>query len=199
MTQAEITYTPKCANCPFAVLLEGDRYECTAVHNHHSSVVRGHWQATPICEEAIERLYEATGETAQAEFNQYIETQADAIAPESDERGTGRRQPQTVTLTSKEQIKIRSIMPQYLTEWVVIGSRGNAYQLSWDTRTKKPDCSCRAGQFNRKCYHGDAVLNEWKRLEDDRRQQENQVLLDRLQRSVFDQSFQNRNKRLGAY
>lgn len=43
-----------CKTCPFARHLDGDRYVCSATHNHHNPVTRGHWEATADCELAIQ-------------------------------------------------------------------------------------------------------------------------------------------------
>lgn len=49
---SEVTRT--CKTCPFARHLDGDRYVCSATHNHHNPVTRGHWEATADCELAIQ-------------------------------------------------------------------------------------------------------------------------------------------------
>lgn len=43
-----------CATCSFARHLDGDRYVCSATHNHHSPVTRGHWEATADCNSAFD-------------------------------------------------------------------------------------------------------------------------------------------------
>ncbi|HEY9749561.1 MAG TPA: hypothetical protein V6C63_12830 [Allocoleopsis sp.] len=58
MTQA-IDYIPTCATCPFGRQIEGDRYTCSAAHNQHSQAVKGYWQATADCDEAIELYHQA--------------------------------------------------------------------------------------------------------------------------------------------
>lgn len=42
-----------CATCSFARHLDGDRYVCSATHNHHNPVTRGHWEATADCEQVV--------------------------------------------------------------------------------------------------------------------------------------------------
>lgn len=51
---SEVTRT--CATCPFARHLDRDRYACSATHNLHNPVTRGHWEATADCNQAIEEL-----------------------------------------------------------------------------------------------------------------------------------------------
>ena len=43
-----------CATCPLAQHLDRNRYLCSATHNHHNPVVRGHWEATTDCYKVLE-------------------------------------------------------------------------------------------------------------------------------------------------
>lgn len=46
-----------CSTCPLARQIEDDRYACSASHNHHNPVVRGHWSATQDCTWEIEEYH----------------------------------------------------------------------------------------------------------------------------------------------
>ena len=46
-----------CATCPLSRQIEDTRYECTSPHK--SAVTRGHWQATPDCEDAIAAYWDS--------------------------------------------------------------------------------------------------------------------------------------------
>lgn len=55
--------TTSCSNCPFANHIEGDRYDCTNKVGL-ATVVKGHWEPSTDCTEAIEAVQVAVPETA---------------------------------------------------------------------------------------------------------------------------------------
>lgn len=78
-----------CATCPLALHIDGNRYQCTATHNHYNPVVRGHWQATTDCYEVLEQLStsysddwltEPIGANPDAIFGVFIEPSDEEIA-----------------------------------------------------------------------------------------------------------------------
>lgn len=69
--------TRTCKTCPFARHLDGDRYVCSATHNHHNPVTRGHWEATADCELAIQEEEDNRGSgrtDADADYVMTLET-----------------------------------------------------------------------------------------------------------------------------
>lgn len=70
-----------CAQCPFARLIEDNRY-CCQVSQTASDVKRGHWEATISCFEALAKAEaEKAAEPAAAEVVEIAIAQTDAPAP----------------------------------------------------------------------------------------------------------------------
>jgi hypothetical protein len=92
--------TQTCATCPFARHLDGDRYVCSAEHNQHSQVVRGHWETTTDCESAL-----AQADTADADYVMQIE----AGLEKADSRATEQEQFSQVVAATPLGIEIDSI------------------------------------------------------------------------------------------
>lgn len=78
-----------CATCPLATHIDRDRYQCTATHNHHNPVTRGHWQATGDCYSVLELdlpspddswLTEPIGANPLFIFGEFIEPSDEEIA-----------------------------------------------------------------------------------------------------------------------
>ena len=82
---APATFT--CAQCPFARLIEGNRY-CCQVSQTASDVKRGHWEATISCYEALAKAEaEKAAESIAAEVEAPI-AQTDAPAPATPKSAT---------------------------------------------------------------------------------------------------------------
>lgn len=93
-TAAPATFT--CAQCPFARLIEDNRY-CCAVSQTASDVKRGHWEATVSCFEA---LVKAEAEKAEP----VAEIEAAPIAPEQNTPATAKPATASHTATAPAAI-----------------------------------------------------------------------------------------------
>ncbi|PSB40000.1 hypothetical protein C7B69_00470 [filamentous cyanobacterium Phorm 46] len=117
-TSAPATFT--CAQCPFARLIEDNRY-CCQVSQTASDVKRGHWEATISCFEALAKAEaEQTPEPAAAEVEMAIApatsstpapvataptaTGENEELPNRGDNGRGRLQPMPVKKVSTVQI-----------------------------------------------------------------------------------------------
>lgn len=153
---AEITYIPTCATCPFARQIDGNKYTCTAEHNHHNSVVRGHWQATRDCEEAIAKHYGDS--TEDSWLTEPIG--GNAVFHEAPAVETAAKKPASVELVSISGWKEDRTNTAYkLSTWKVQG-KTSTYTVTYDTRGYTT-CNCLGHTYRHSCYHADAVKREW--------------------------------------
>jgi hypothetical protein len=89
----------------------------------------------------------------------------------------------SVKLVSKEQIAFR-VIPHYLTTWEIADKDGEVSTIIWDTRSSYPN---------------PLIRQKWRKLEDARIYEENQVILDRLANTVYNQDYQYRNRCLRGW
>ena len=129
---SEVTRT--CATCPFARHLDGNRYVCSATHNHHNPVTRGHWQSTADCEQAIEEDDRGSGRTdTDADYVMQIE----ASLEKSETQATQQQQFSQVAAVTPYGIEVDSIKPDSYRIWSGTTQLGTMRRTSagWLART----------------------------------------------------------------
>lgn len=103
-TSAPATFT--CSQCPFARLIEDNRY-CCQVSQTASDVKRGHWEATVSCFEALAKAEaEKVAEVEEAPIVQTVAPEAigtNDTPPNRGDNGRERLQPITKTIAPTEQ------------------------------------------------------------------------------------------------
>ncbi len=91
----------------------------------------------------------------------------------------------SVKLVSKELLAIPHVVINYYrTTWVITNEEGEVSRVAWDTRQP--------------CQNP-LIRKEWRRLEDVRIYAENQVILERLAATVYNQDYQYRNRCLRGW
>lgn len=103
--------TRTCATCPFARQIDRDRYVCEAVHNHHNPVVRGHWEATADCNQAITQ-------TEQVDSDVDYVMNIEASLEKSEEQATQQQQFSQITSTAFSDVEIDSVLTNVYRVWM---------------------------------------------------------------------------------
>lgn len=121
---SEVTRT--CATCPFARHLDRDRYACSATHNLHNPVTRGHWEATADCNQAIEEFQGQNAEDADADYVMQLE----ASLEKSESQTTQTQQFSQVAAVAPYGIEVDSIKPDSYRIWVGMTQIGTMRRTS---------------------------------------------------------------------
>lgn len=104
--QPQPTHKPSCATCPFASHISSDRYLCTADPDKVASagqVVRGHWEVSVDCQEAITCV-----EDAEVKYIQQLEAKHEADFRSTEKMPTEAQAEDYIAIPEYSRLKVLS-------------------------------------------------------------------------------------------